>query len=420
MEPSLAASVGVRPALAPRTAAVTLGFVLGGVALGTCSGLVPGLHANALAFLLAAAAPALPGAPAQVGAAMLAAGVVHTFLDVVPALALGVPDASLAAGALPGHRLVLAGRGREAVRLSAAGSGLAVAAAVPLAVPVTLAARAAYPTLVAGLPVVLAAVVVALLAGEPDGRSAAGGALAVLASSALGAVALDLSPAAPVDAGGVLTPLFAGLFGAPVLVDAYGGGGVPPQDDARLRLRPRGLVATAVGGTGAGALVGYLPGVSAGVAATLSLPVVPERGPRGFIVASSGANTATTVFALFALAALGTPRTGVLVAVSDAGAADALPTLVVATVVAAACGFALTLAVGDAYLRAVGGLDPRAVVVAVLALLTALSWLFAGVTGLGLFVLATVVGLVPPRVGCRRVHLMGVLVGPLFLRSLGA
>jgi putative membrane protein len=57
--------------------------------------------------------------------------------------------------------------------------------------------------------------------------------------------------------------------------------------------------------------------------------------------------------------------------------------------------------------------------VAVLALLAGLSWLFAGVVGLGLFVVATAVGLVPPRVGCRRVHLMGVLVGPLFLRSLG-
>lgn len=120
----------VRLALAPDTALVPLAFVCGGVALGVCSGLVPGLYANNMALLLAAAASDVPGPPRFVAAAMLAAGVVHTFLDAVPALALGVPDPAMAASALPGHRLVVEGRGREALRLSALGSGLAVVLAV--------------------------------------------------------------------------------------------------------------------------------------------------------------------------------------------------------------------------------------------------------------------------------------------------
>jgi putative membrane protein len=123
----------------PETTVVTLGFVLAGVALGTMSGLVPGLHANNFALLLAGFAPAVPADPLPVGAAMLAAGVTHTFLDIVPSLAIGVPDPALAPSALPGHRLVLQGRGREALRLSAMGSLLAVALAAPLALPVTLA-----------------------------------------------------------------------------------------------------------------------------------------------------------------------------------------------------------------------------------------------------------------------------------------
>jgi putative membrane protein len=100
--------------------------VLAGIALGTCSGLVPGLHANNVALLLAAVASSLPGEPRLAGAAIVAAGVTHTCLDVVPALALGVPDPAMAASALPGHRRVLNGRGREAIRLSALGSASAV------------------------------------------------------------------------------------------------------------------------------------------------------------------------------------------------------------------------------------------------------------------------------------------------------
>ena len=409
-------SLGVAVAFDPTTSVAVLAFTVGGVALGTLSGLVPGLHANNFALLLASVATAVPGPPRLVGAAMLAAGVVHTFLDVVPALALGVPDAAMAATALPGHRLVVAGRGREALRLSALGSAIAVLLALPLAVPVTELMTAIYPTVRAHLPLVLAGVVGFLLLTEPSYRAALGGAVCFVASAALGAYTLDLSPAAPLDAGGMLAPLFAGLFGAPVLVDALDGAGVPPQADARLTMAPRTLGRTAFAGSAAGAVVGYLPGISAAIASVLALPLTPnDDGARGFLVATSGANTANSVFALFALVALGTPRTGVMVALDGAVSSPSLASFLPVVVVAAVAGFALVLVVGDWYLRVVGRTDYRILSLAVLALLVALSGLFAGLTGVLTFAVATAVGLVPPRLGTRRVHLMGVLVGPLAL-----
>jgi putative membrane protein len=90
-------------------------WILAGSLLGTLSGLVPGLHANNFALLLAGVAASVPGPPLFVGCAMLAAGVVHTFLNAVPAMALGVPDAEMAVTALPGHRMVMDGRGYEAI-----------------------------------------------------------------------------------------------------------------------------------------------------------------------------------------------------------------------------------------------------------------------------------------------------------------
>ncbi|WP_115863739.1 tripartite tricarboxylate transporter permease [Halorussus litoreus] len=409
-------ALGVRLAVDPAGTAVALAFVLGGIALGTCSGLTPGLHVNNLALLLASVAPAVPGPPRLVGAAMLAAGVVHSFLDAVPALALGVPDAAMAATALPGHRLVIAGRGREAVRLSALGSGLAVAFAVPLAVPVTRAMTAAYPTVRAHLPLVLGGVV-ALLVLTEGSKSAMVGALAgFLGSAALGHATLDLEPAAPLAAGGMLTPLFAGLFGAPVLLEALSGAGVPEQDDAEIAISRKMVALTAFAGSVAGAIVGYLPGVSAAVAAVLALGLVPgSTDARGFVVTTSGVNTANTVFALFALAALGTPRTGVMVALQEADAPVNPPLLLASTALAGIAGFVLVLGVGDRYLRLVGAVDNVRLSVGVLALLTLVSWLFAGWVGVAVFAVATLVGLVPAKYGARRVHLMGVLLGPLML-----
>ncbi|WP_129116431.1 tripartite tricarboxylate transporter permease [Halegenticoccus tardaugens] len=400
----------------PEFALGVVAFAFAGIALGTVSGLTPGLHANNFALLLASAAASVPGSPTFVAAAVLAAGVVHTFLDVVPALALGVPDAEMAPSALPGHRLVVAGRGREALRLSAVGSAGAVLVSIPLAIPITAVMTAAYPTVREHLGVVLAAVVGFLLLSEPTVRAAAGGTVAFGLSAALGAATLDLSPAAPLDAGGMLAPLFTGLFGAPVLLDALDGAGVPPQGDPNLTMPPRDLGLTALAGSVSGAIVGYLPGVSAAIASVLALPLVPGRsGARGFLVATSGANTANTVFALFALVSLGTPRTGVMVALDRLNAPRPLPLLLAVTALAAVAGFVLVIAVGDAYLRTVGRADYAALSLFVLAALVFVSYLFAGATGVAVFLVATALGLVPPRLGTRRVHLMGVLIGPLAL-----
>ncbi|MFB6297885.1 MAG: tripartite tricarboxylate transporter permease [Salinirussus sp.] len=390
--------------------------VTGGVVLGTISGLTPGLHANNFALLLAAAAPAIPGPRRFVGAAMLAAGVVHTFLDVVPALALGVPDPAMAASALPGHRLVLRGRGREALRLSALGSALAVAAAVPLALPVTWVMERAYPAIEANLPAVLAAVAVGLVLAERSQRARIGGGIALAASGLLGAATLDLSTGG-LPAGGTLAPLFAGLFGAPVLIEAVGEEGVPPQAGAGVT-SSRGFVgATALLGTLSGAVVGYLPGVSSAVAATGALSVLPAsgRGPRAYLVVTSGVNTANTLFALAALVALGDPRTGVLVALDGAGVPLNLPLFVASATVAAAAGFVLVPAAGDRYLAAASRVDPTRLSVGVLALLCAVVGALSGAVGLGIFAASTAVGLVPARFGARRATLMGVLLVPLAL-----
>lgn len=406
---------GVAVGVTPETTATALAFVLGGITLGTVSGLVPGLHANNFALLLAGFAPAVPADPLYVGAAMLAAGVTHTFLDIVPALALGVPDPAMAPTALPGHKLVLQGRGREALRLSALGSVLAVAFAVPLAVPVTLGMERLYPLIAANLSIVLGAVSLLLVVTERTTLARVGGALSLAFSGALGVLTLDIPTGGVLPAGDMLAPLFAGLFGAPILIEALGGEGVPPQADSRVTTSRGFVLGVGFVGTLCGAFVGYLPGISAAIAAGAAMVVIPHRGPRAFVVATSGVSTANTVFALFALVALGNPRTGVLVAVENAGVPHNLPILLGSVAIAAPVAFVLVLLVGDWYLELVGSVDNARLSVGVLSFLCVLVGAFTGLVGLLVFAVATVVGLIPARFGSRRMTLMGVLLVPLAL-----
>jgi putative membrane protein len=408
-------ALGVRVLVSPSGAAAALAAVAVGILLGTCSGLVPGLHVNTLALLLAAGAPMAPGPPHLVGAALLAAGVTHSFLDVIPALALGVPDAAMAVTALPGHRLVIGGRGREALRVSALGSAAAVAVAFLLGAPVTWLAARAVPVLYEHLTVAIAVLVLSLLVRESSWRARAGAALSVAASGALGVVALPLNPSGVVPTGDVLAPLFAGLFGAPVLLEAFRGAGVPEQDDPSVAGRARDVLGPGVAGSVAGAAVAYIPGVSGAIAAVFALDLTRADGDRAFVAALSGVNTANTVFALYALFALGEARTGVLVAFESAKLPRTLPLLLASVALAAVVAAVLVPVLGDRYFRLVRTVNHRALTLAVCGLLVALAWLFAGVIGVGLLVVATLVGLIPPAFGARRVHLMAVLLVPVAL-----
>ncbi|MFD1687421.1 tripartite tricarboxylate transporter permease [Halobellus litoreus] len=413
---------------------ITLAYALLGVALGTLTGLIPGLHVNSVAFVLVGVAPSVDGPPVAVGAAILAAGVVHTFLSIVPGLVLGVPDAATAPGALPGHRLVLAGRGREAIRLSAVGSGVALAGAVAVALPLSRVVAAGREWLLAALPVLLALVAALLVLAEPTRRARLGGVLCLGVATALGFLTLDLPATGvltPEGAASMLAPIFGGLFGAPILLDALDArGAIPPQDGTTLGLSRIEAVRAALAGVGGGALVGYLPGVSAGVAAVLALGGAGGSGPAGrgsdraYVVATSGADTATAVFAVASLAVLGAPRSGVTVALSSlvgpAGDGSAIAPMgllgmLLVIVFAAGLGIVLLLIVGERYLSIVRRLPRRPLLVVVLGLLLALAVGFAGRIGGAVFCLAALVGLLPPRVGARRVHLMGVLFGPIAL-----
>ncbi len=408
--------IPIEPMIGLEMAILLVIFTLGGASLGVISGLIPGLHANNFAMLLVAVAPAIPANPLFVGVAMLAAGVVHSFVDAVPALAIGVPDADMAVMALPGHRLVLEGRGREALRLSALGSILAVILAVPFAVPITIGMMLIYDQLMAHVTVILLAVVLGLILTEPSIRAGLGGLLSFSMAAMLGELTLDMNPSAPLDAGDMLSPIFAGLFGAPTLIDASKGAGVPPQHRPTIRSTRRLILMTAAAGTVSGAIVGFLPGISAAIAAVAVLALVPgSGGDRGYVVATSGVDTSNTIFALFALAAFGAPRSGIIVAYEELGAPVELGILVLATVVAGCIGYLVVVSIGDRYLDIIGALDYTRLSIVLLAGLAILSFLFAGIAGIAVYLISTMIGLVPLRIGGRRVHLMGVLIGPILL-----
>ncbi|MGQ9582076.1 MAG: tripartite tricarboxylate transporter permease [Thermoplasmatota archaeon] len=156
-----------------------------GATIGAAAGLVPGLHINNVSYLMASSSAALGGvlvacasplgsrpgdAPLLVASMMVSALVAHLFTSLLPSVFLGAPDPGRALSVLPAHRMLLAGRGLEAVRLSLTGcvGGLAACiAALPLFRLIMGDPVEAYGKLRPSLALVLILITIVLIVSEP-------------------------------------------------------------------------------------------------------------------------------------------------------------------------------------------------------------------------------------------------------------
>ena len=198
-------------------------FSLLGALLGMAAGLVPGLHINNVAYLVSASAGALVGlalsilpgaapdeAPLLVAALIVSCMVAQLFTSVLPSVFLGAPDPGRALSVLPAHRMLLRGRGREAVTCSLIGcvGGLATCLAIlPLFRVLMGDPVRAYEKLRPFIAFIVASVVMLLVLSEPprrrEGERGAGGKRCVLVLERIRAAELVLLAPPPDLAPGI-------------------------------------------------------------------------------------------------------------------------------------------------------------------------------------------------------------------------
>ncbi len=426
-----------------------------GAFLGCATGLVPGLHSNNVAsavgsrpgLILAIAAAGGGGSGAEgwelvASSAVVACAVAHTISNIVPSIFFAVPEGGTALSVLPGHRMVKAGRGNEALRVSVISSLAALVIAVALVLPVhaimgppvdlvhALSDWIGPALLTVSFLMVLRETVKPARAGRPSGVWAGLAATVVLLTSgALGHVVLFSD--------GMIAPLFIGLFGVPTVLLALVDRVTLEIGEDRASQDTQGPLpwSPILKGTLAGTVVGWFPGVSSAQATILVATGGTEgedgdgdlEGARKFIAGVSAVNTANVVFNMVALATLLRVRSGAASAVSSLMAwseppwgAAGVPSLEVALLLLAAMvgglvAAPITLSTGRWLQRALPYLSSRWTLWALLLVLVGMT-LFTGgmVAGLVLLV-STALGLIPPVLGLMRVHLMGVVTLPLAL-----
>jgi putative membrane protein len=413
--------------------------VLGGIGIGTIAGLLPGVHVNNTSAILLGLSPALAASgvqPAYIAAAIVASTVAQSFLDIVPSIFLGAPDDAMVLAVMPGHRMLLDGRGIEAVRLSAAGSGLAIVVSMLLILPLSFLFGSVYPLIWDNMALILIAISMFIILSNksdspfPDSaertRKILKGTLVFFAAGLLGvlsfAIEPGLVPVVSIAAPTVLLPLLSGLFGAPMLfLSSLAEPEIPRQGHHDFALSGGEIGRAALLGTAAGALVSWFPAVSAGVATSVTgmFSRQDEDSDRRYLISVSGVNTANAVFSLVALYVIGKPRSGAVAAAEEllGGFMDygTFVLFLVVVCVAGVLSYLIVLWIGAYAAEAFGKINYRWMNRCVLLFLGTMCLLMTGMMGLAIFLIAASVGMAAHLLKVKKTCLMGVLLLPCIL-----
>ena len=413
--------------------------LVGGIIIGAIAGILPGVHVNNTSAILLGLTPVMvaAGMPALYIALMIVVSTVaQSFLDILPSIFLGAPDEGTVMAVLPGHRMLLEGRGLEAVRLSAIGSGLAIPVSLLMILPLSFFFKTFDVPIQAYMGFILLGIsALVILSNRGTGpfprladriKAIAFAAAIFLICGLLGVIAFGieplLSPLVAVAAPTMLLPLLSGLFGAPALIMSLNAGSkIPLQYQTSISLSGSDIMKGALTGAAAGALVSWFPAVSTGVATTITglLSKKSDWDDKRYLVSVSGVNTANAIFSLVALYVIAHPRSGAVAAAQTilGGTIDfnVFMLFVVAICATGVLSYVVTLAAGGSAASIFSKIDYQLLNRSVLVFLAAMCFVLTGFLGLIIFAISSMIGMAPHILGVRKTCLMGVLLVPCIM-----
>jgi len=156
----------------------------------------------------------------------------------------------------------------------------------------------------------------------------------------------------------------------------------------------------------------------------LDLSAQSQQQDLEVIAVLSSVNTAVTVMVLGFLYMVGRPRSGAALALNmmypiDGWNAVEPPAdfvrLLGITIAAGLFAVPVMIEVGKGMLKMHEIVPLRTLVISVAGFVSVLVWLSTGWVGVGVLIVGTGLGLMPPRIGIRRSHAMGIILVPIML-----
>ncbi len=385
-----------------------------GILSGVITGLIPGIHVNLIAVLIISFSSILLATttPVTVAVYIISLALTHSFLDSIPSIYLGAPDAGQELNVLPGHRELHQGRGHNAITYTLIGSLGSLITCVSFFPLFIITMAFIFPYVKGGIGYFLAFIMIFMIGKEKGKRLKS--ATAFFLSGILGLIVLSIP-----NMEQPLFPLLSGLFGFSILLVSLATNSIiPEQTEQPLTLTKNKLTKAVGAASGVGFIAAFLPGFGSSQAAIVATNIVGDIGDEGFLTLVGGINTANMLISIATLYVLEKARNGAILTVHKLVGAITLSEVMLfigVALVVAGIATILALRISKIFAHYITKVNYAKVITSILVFITILTLYFDGFLGLLILGTATAIGLTASYWGVGKNHLMGCLILPVIL-----
>ena len=391
-----------------------------GCLMGTISGITPGLHINLVALILLSISPILLGYTNVVAVAsfIIAMSITHTFSDFISATYLGAPADDTALAVLPAHKLLLDGKGHEAVRLTTIGSLLCLILTIILSPLLIIFVPIIFSRLKKYIAWLLLAVVVFVILREENLNKKFWAFVVAALSGILGLIVLNMP-----NLKDPLLPMLSGLFGASILFLSLSQKVVLPMQRTTemIKVKFADMVKAIASGVFSGSLVSIFPGLGPAQAAVVGTQFVKKINTYSYLILVGGINTVSMILSLITLFTIQKARNGSIIIVQQLMQnidRNMLILFLAVGLIAGGIATFLTLYVSKIFSSIMNKLNYSILSIFIIAFIGMIVFYFSGFIGILILIIATAIGLIPNITDVSRSNSMACLLIPIILLNL--
>jgi putative membrane protein len=371
-------------------------FLLGGILTGTITGLIPGLHSNNVAIIMAPIS--LFGENALVF--VLSMIITQSFVDFIPAIFFAAPETSTFEGVLPGHRMFLQGKGFEAITLTVFGGVIAVPIGI-LCLPIfNLFLEINKDRFLVIIPIVLIITIIILAFSEKSKEKVLLTLFILFATATQGYFFTEQ-----------IFPLIAGYFGVATIIHSVKNPPAKKVQETTVQVKTN-YVIDALQGILGGAIVSIIPGIGSNVAAAIIKTFKQKIKPKNYLVLVGSINTSNLFFSFPVLFILNKARNGGMILLNEKIFFTSQSFFLGIVIMFLSCGFGAIITLVIAKKVSSFHIDSKKIGILVIIFLITSIFAFNGVIGLVALFFSTATGLFVTVHKIKRSSCLGALIIP--------
>ncbi len=368
--------------------------------------------------------------PEYLAVFLISLSISHSLIDFIPTMFLGVPDEGTVLSVLPGHYLMLQGRGKEAIRLVILGGFGSLMVTVILLPIFIMLLPGFYSIIKPYIALILTITAIYMILRLNTGiYEIFWSSVIFIFSGIIGWASLNSAVSPNV----LLLTIFSGFFGVSTLVYSLSQNSYLPYQHEDYNLKVDGKIIRGIFAGGiAGTILGFLPGMGPAQGSILAQEMSGSgdmgEARESFLVAMSGVNVSDALFSLITIYIIGNPRSGVAVYIDKIIQNFDIHLLVIfvfVSITAVSLSVFFCIVLGDFMIKNIHKLNYVKLSKAVIILMSILVVIFTLKEGSNLFYVIILyltsisLGLIPHYVGVNKSNLMGVLIVPAIVIYMG-